>query len=175
MACWNSIEGVWSYKDLIGSKFRIKSVSISYAGIINKNSSFRYSNMELTLKEVYFRASTDGKVLILFRMEEIVGKLFIPSDLELIEIVKASDDPKVCGRFIAETKGLVGNDDYQEKNNPENILVEEIPSRSIQNSDVDRDHSSEPTDRSDMIKSSIEDKEESDFLKNINNWEIVVL
>lgn len=171
MACWSSIDGIWSYKDLIGSKFRLKSISISYAGTINKNSPFRYSNMELTLKEVYFRVSTDGKVLILFRMEEVVGKLFIPSDLELLEIVKAGDDPKVCGRFIAETKGLVGNDDYHEKINSENILTEEIFPKSIQ----DNIDYSGLNDQNGLTKSSVENKEENDFLKNINNWEIVRL
>ena len=123
MACWSDIEGTWSYKDLIGSRFRLKHISISHGGIVNKNNSFKYSESELTLKEVYFRVTTDGKVQPLFRMEEIIGKLFFPNDLELLEISKACDEPKVCGTFITAPKSFVGNDEVtlpEEKINPNN-------------------------------------------------------
>ena len=172
MACWSDIEGTWSYKDLIGSRFRLKHISISHRGIVNKYSSFKYSESELTLKEVYFRVTTDGKVQPLFRMEEIIGKLFFPNDLELLEISKACDEPKVCGTFITAPKSFVGNDEVtlsEETINPNNASVFSRE-RSIPNQEeLIINKSSKETGE------DLDNEDFDDFIKNINNWDIVRL
>lgn len=99
MACWSKIEGTWSYREMIGAKFRVKSLPLSVGGKLQKGCGFRYSNMILTLKDVYFRASTDGKVIPLFRMEEVCGRLFLPRDLELLEVNKIPGITSICGEF----------------------------------------------------------------------------
>lgn len=108
MACWSSIEGTWSYKDMIGAKFKLKSLPISIGGVLQRGCSFRYSQMELTLMDIYFRVSTDGKVIPLFRMKEVCGKLFLPRDLELIEISPVLRTSTICGEFVCGNKTFVG-------------------------------------------------------------------
>ena len=117
MACWSSIEGTWSYKELIGSKFRLKSIPISINGVLQKKCNLKYSQMSMTLKEVYFRVSTDGKVYTLFRMEEVCGKLFLPRDLELIEINRFMPGSTKCGEFVC-GRILVGTG-IEPENSPE--------------------------------------------------------
>lgn len=126
MACWSSIEGTWSYKELIGSKFRLKSIPISINGVLQKKCNLKYSQMSMTLKDVYFRVSTDGKVYTLFRMEEVCGKLFLPRDLELIEINSFMPGSTKCGEFVC-GRILVGTG-IEPENNPE---IEDKPTDNI--------------------------------------------
>lgn len=157
MSCWSNIEGIWSYKDMIGSKFKVKSVCISLNGVINK-SSFKYSNQELTLKEVYFRSSTDGKIIVLFRMEEVCGKLFLPKDLELIEVYKATinDEGLKCGKALVGKKNII------------NDTKEDITTTTTTTTSIPE------------IPPVEEDKEDIpnnifDDTVDINSWEIVIL
>ena len=170
MSCWSNIEGTWSYSDLIGSKFKIKSIRLSSYGQINKSGAFSLSGQELTLKAVYFRASTDGKVLTLFRMEEVCGKLFLPKDLELIEISPVSNISTVCGQFSPCSKNLVGisNEPEEESSSNNNAGLEDPSPVS---------HLLKSSPQSEMIKDTkdIVIKDDDPFLHNINEWEIICL
>ena len=172
MSCRSNIEGTWSYNDLIGSKFKIKSIRLSYYGSINRFGAFKYSGEELTLKAIYFRVSTDGKILTLFRMEEVCGKLFLPKDLELIEISPVSNESTICGRFSPSRKSLIGLVEEEEeeetssgkvsdkKDLPE--IIEDQSSPTINNNQQSEDE-----------KESL--MEEDPFMLNINSWEIISL
>lgn len=110
MACWSDIEGTWSYQDMIGSKFKLKSIAVSRGGVTVKNGDklLRYSQMEMTVKDIHFRASCDGKVIPLFEMEGICGSLFVPRDLELVEVNRFPDIPAISGRIVC-GKAYCGN------------------------------------------------------------------
>ena len=164
MSCWSNIEGTWSYKDMIGSKFKLKSISLSYGGVLNKCNPFRYSEMELTLKDIYFRVSTDGKIIPLFRMEEVCGKLFLGKDLELVEISKASVDPKICGLFVAGPKNYICGCNSEE--------VEEVTTTTTTQSPKEEITTSTTT----TTPIPPEDDEERDpFEQNIDSWDIIEL
>jgi hypothetical protein len=108
MSCWSSIEGTWSYRDLIGSRFKLKSISFSLNKSLKKDCQLRFSEQELTLEEVYFRVTTDGKVFTLFKMKEVCGTLFLPRDVELLDINPVDTSNAVTGQFIC-GKVIVGN------------------------------------------------------------------
>lgn len=109
MSCWSSIEGTWSYWDMIGAKFRITSLSLSKGGILSKCRDIsKYTQRDLILKEIHFKSSTDGKVIPLFEMEGICETLFVPRDLELVEMNPLSNIPAICGKVIC-GKIRVGN------------------------------------------------------------------
>ena len=168
MSCWSNIEGTWSYNDLIGSKFRVKSVRIANYGLINKTASFRYSNEVFTLKAVYFRSSTDGKVITLFRMEEVCGKLFLPKDLELIEINPVSNESTICGRFSPGRKSLIGS--IEGENSSDKVSDEKDPPEITGNqSSPIINNNQQPEDEKESLL------EEDPFLLNINSWEIISL
>lgn len=154
MACWSDIEGIWSYQDMIGSKFKLKSIAVSRGGITVKNGDklLRYSQMEMTVKDIHFRASCDGKVIPLFEMEGICGSLFVPRDLELIEVNRFPDIPAISGRIIC-GKAYCGNriilqDPFEEIN--DKVTIEE-------NND----------NESEEIKPT--------FMDQTNSWEIIGL
>ena len=150
MACWSKIEGTWSYREMIGAKFRVKSLPLSIGGKLQKGCGFRYSNMILTLKDVYFRASTDGKVIPLFRMEEVCGRLFLPRDLELLEVSKIPEITSICGEFdcgrIPAGNGILTEKPISPKPEEETtittttkapIIPEEKPDNGIISGDID--------------------------------------
>lgn len=171
MACWSSIEGTRSYKELIGSKFRLKSVPISINGVLQKKCNLKYSQMSLTLKDVYFRVSTDGKVYTLFRMEEVCGKLFLPRDLELIEINRFMPGSTRCGEFVC-GRILVGTG-VEPENNLDNPEVEDEPTDNI--------ITSTPKPILPNPEEGDEELDEDDFDGDgyiydiIDNWEIISL
>lgn len=166
MSCWSDIEGTWSYKDMRGSRVKLKSVSLSYKGTINKNSAFRYAGMEMTIKDIYFRVSTDGKIIPLFRMEEVTGKLFLGRDLELIEISKTPSDPRVCGKFVTGPKNWAGENISNEENKEE---VEDIITTTSTTTSLPVTTTTTTT--------QIPDPEDDDdpFDQNIDSWEIIIL
>ena len=159
MACWSDIEGTWSYQDMIGSKFKLKSIAISRGGIPVKygDKLLRYSQIEMTVKDIHFRASCDGKVIPLFEMEGICGSLFVPRDLELVEVNKFPDIPAISGRVIC-GKAYCGNridlgDAFEEK-----IKIDELnPNVSI------------------VTEESKDKEEEITFSDQVNSWEIIGL
>lgn len=169
MSCWSNIEGTWSYNDLIGSKFKIKSIRLSSYGTINRSGAFKYSGEELTLKAIYFRVSTDGKILTLFRMEEVCGKLFLPKDLELIEISPVSNESTICGRFSPSRKSLIGSVE-EEENSSDKVSDEKDHSEITGNqSSPVINNNQQPEDEKESLM------EEDPFLLNINSWEIISL
>lgn len=169
MSCWSNIEGTWSYNDLIGSKFKVKSMRLSYFGAVNTSADFKHSGEEYTLKAVYFRASTDGKVIPLFRMEEVCGKLFLPKDLELVEILPVSNISTVCGKFSPCSKNLIGINEETEDGEVEPQTVNEEEPQQSSTYAVRRSVvvNSEESHEKEMI--------EDPFLQNINSWKIVKL
>lgn len=169
MSCWSNIGGTWSYRDLIGAKFKVKSVCLSTHGSINKSCSFRFGGEELTLRDIYFRSSTDGKIITLFRMEEVCGKLFLPRDLELIEINPVSNNPTICGEFSASKKNIIGTSSLEEinsktgdgsKSSSESIIEQFTTKPSLDLDNIDEEETKVNDDP---------------FLYNINSWEIIVL
>ena len=157
MSCWSNIEGTWSYKDLIGSKFKIKSVRLSYYGTLKKDC-FHFSGQTLTLKDIYFRASTDGKIIPLFRMEEICGKLFIPKDLELIEINPVPKIKTDCGKFTCGTKSIIQKEKSSLNNNSEEVIpYQDTELISLMNSSDDVSENQKEID------------------DDIDSWDIIVL
>lgn len=175
MSCWSNIEGTWSYNDLIGSKFKIKSVRLSNYGKISRDSAFRYSGEEFTLKAVYFRSSTDGKVITLFRMEEVCGKLFLPKDLELIKISPVFNVSTVCGKFSPCSKNIIGVNEEQNStiNNPSSNTGEPENFEST----TDQENAAETDPLKPNNKPIVNEEVEIDdpFLHNIDEWEIVFL
>ena len=168
MSCWSNIEGTWSYNDLIGSKFKVKSIRLSSYGNVNRSGAFKYSGEELTLKAIYFRASTDGKVITLYRMEEVCGKLFLPKDLELIELCKANEDPSICGQIKVGPKNIIipGGKDSE-------IIEEEkttTPSPLVKPEDNPVETTSTTTPLPEPEEENIDL-----FDQNINSWEILNL
>lgn len=157
MACWSNIEGTWSYKDLIGSRFKLKSIPISIGGVLQKGcNSLKYSNTEMTLKEIHFRVTTDGKVYTLFQMEEFCGKLFLPRDLEVIEIIPVPTRiATICGEFVCQ-----------------NVPVGNKVSHRIYLEKVEISENSSKKDEDIM---EIEEINETDNIDDINMWEIIEL
>ena len=153
MACWSNIEGTWSYRDMIGSKFKLKSIAVSRGGVTVKNGDklLRYSQMEMTVKDIHFRSSSDGKVIPLFEMEGICGSLFVPRDLELVEVNHFPDIPSICGGIVC-GKAYTGN--KISIPDPDSIFIEE---------DI-------------IIKEENKEKEvEETYTEQINSWEIIGL
>lgn len=172
MSCWSDIEGTWSYKDMRGSRVKLKSVSLSYKGTINKNSAFRYAGMEMTIKDIYFRVSTDGKIIPLFRMEEVTGKLFLGRDLELIEISRTPSDPRVCGKFVTGPKNWAGeNIDEEGSDNSSDDEETEVITTTTSTTTSSPELTTTTT-----TTTQIPDPEEEDpFDQNVDSWEIIIL
>ena len=169
MSCWSNIEGTWSYDDLIGSKFNVKSIRLSSYGNINRSGAFKYSGEELTLKAIYFRASTDGKIITLFRMEEVCGKLFLPKDLELIEINPVSNESTICGRFSPSRKSLIGSVEEEENSSDSVNDEKDLPEITGDQSSPIINNNQQPGDEKESLV------EQDPFLLNINSWEVISL
>ena len=83
--------GIWDYKNMIGAKVKVKSMPISnfHAGILG----------ECTISDIYFRISTDGKVVSVIRLEEYPELFFNWKDIEVIKVFNPSES--ICGTFKA--------------------------------------------------------------------------
>lgn len=162
MACWSKIEGTWSYWDLIGAKFKLKSVPLSINGVLQKDL-IALSRQDLILEEIFFRASTDGKLVPLFRMKNICGKLFRARDLELIEINPLQNISTYCGNFIC-GRVLVGN--KLDANNPFNSETPEIDENPENSEKREYDYQPLiPRDNENQVNNTT----------NIDDWEIISL
>lgn len=85
--------GSWNYEQLIGAKVKVVSTSV--------NNMFRCfdSSNTLTIKEILFRISTDGKVIPVVILSEIPDKAFIWKDLVVLEVRNEFKYDAICGGF----------------------------------------------------------------------------
>lgn len=91
----NSIEGTWTYADMIGSIVTLRSLQCG--------NYFRFlesSSQDLTLEEIYFRVTLDGKISPVFKVKEFPDRLFSVRDMELVEINQVPSVKSICGEFL---------------------------------------------------------------------------
>ena len=89
--------GIWEYYQLIGAKVYIKSMPVS--NFFNlQNASDLY-----TIKDIYFRISTDGKAISVIELKELPGKIFTWKDLMISELVNTVKILPICGAFMSGT------------------------------------------------------------------------
>ncbi len=72
--------GIWEYKNMVGSRVKIKSIPVS--------NFFRLADADktFTVSDVYFRVSTDGKVITVVKLEGLEDVIFTWKDLEVISL-----------------------------------------------------------------------------------------
>lgn len=88
--------GVWNYKNMIGATARIKSMSVS-----NLNNIFAFDSTTLhVIEDIYFRVTTDGKVVTIIRLEDMPDCLFTWKDLEILNMKYISK--AVCGQCLCD-------------------------------------------------------------------------
>ena len=108
MSCWNNIEGIWSYEDLIGAKFRLRAITLSTGGLLISGSRHNFAEDILYLKKVHFQVTTDGMIHPLFEMDGICDRYFKLRELELIEVYPISKDSTICGKIKCGDRVLIG-------------------------------------------------------------------
>ena len=127
MSCWNNIEGTWSYEDLIGAKFRLRSITLSTGGLLIGGSRHNFYKDVFTLKKIYFQVTTDGMIYPLFEMEEVCDRLFKLRELELIEVRPISKEESICGKITCGERVIVGTGVESEENQYiSDIFINEI-------------------------------------------------
>lgn len=89
--------GIWEYSQLIGAKVRVNSMPIS-----NFFGCFSGVNDLLTIKDIYFRISLDGKTITVIELVEYPGKIFTWKDLEIVELHIVSKFKATCGTFLCD-------------------------------------------------------------------------
>lgn len=90
--------GIWEYEQLIGAKVKVSSLPVSnFFGCFSGGG----SNDLLTIKDIYFRISLDGKTITVIELTEYPGKIFTWKDLEIIELNVISKFKAVCGTFLS--------------------------------------------------------------------------
>ena len=87
--------GSWEYSQLLGAKVRVKSMPVSNF----------FCNMSfdiLTIDNIYFRISLDGKAITVIELAEMPGKVFTWRDLEIIELNRRNiyQNAALCGTFL---------------------------------------------------------------------------
>lgn len=109
--------GSWEYSQLLGAKVRVKSMPVS-----NFFCSINASDL-LTIDNIYFRVSLDGKTITVIELTEIPGKIFTWRDLEIVELNSRNlyQDPSLCGVFLCGVT-LCGNKVSLEPSYDENPL-----------------------------------------------------
>ena len=72
--------GIWEYENMVGARVRIKSMPVS--------NFFRLAEIDKTyvVEDVYFRVSTDGKVITVVKLVGMEDLIFTWKDLEVISI-----------------------------------------------------------------------------------------
>lgn len=88
--------GSWEYSQLLGAKVHVKSLPVSNF-FCNINSSDI-----MTIENIYFRVSLDGKTITVIELAEMPGKIFTWRDLEIIELSCKNiyQVPATCGTFL---------------------------------------------------------------------------
>lgn len=89
--------GIWEYSQMIGAKVKVKSMPVS-----NFFGCFSGVNELLTIKDVYFRISLDGKTITVIELVEYPGKIFTWKDLEIVELHVVSQFKATCGTFLCD-------------------------------------------------------------------------
>lgn len=89
--------GIWEYEQLVGAKVRVKSMPVS-----NFFGCFSGVNDLLTIKDIYFRISLDGKTVSVIELTEYPGKIFTWKDLEVVELHIVSKFKATCGTFLCD-------------------------------------------------------------------------
>lgn len=89
--------GSWEHSQLLGAKVHVKSLPVSNF-FCNINSSD-----VMTIENIYFRVSLDGKTITVIELSELPGKVFTWRDLEIIELSSKNiyQDPSICGIFLS--------------------------------------------------------------------------
>lgn len=86
--------GTWDYVQMLGAKVRIKSLPVSnFFGTMCSVADV------LTVKDIYFRISLDGKVITVVELVEYPGKIFTWKDLEVVEVSVTAKFRPICGTF----------------------------------------------------------------------------
>lgn len=88
--------GIWDYDQLLGAKVIVKSMPIS-----NFFGSMCSASDKLTIKDIYFRISLDGKAITVLELNEYPGKIFTWKDLEVVELNTSSKAKPICGTFLS--------------------------------------------------------------------------
>lgn len=85
--------GLWEYWQLVGAKVYVKSMPTS--------NFFRCADADepKTIKDVYFRITTDGKTVTVIELEEYPGKIFTWRDLSVVELKNTEKVNPICGTF----------------------------------------------------------------------------
>lgn len=87
--------GTWNLEQLLGAKVCIKSTSVN-----NFMSCFGFDSSQLvTIKDIYFRISMDGKAFTVIEIEELPSKVFLWKDLEIVELRNKPRFDALCGTF----------------------------------------------------------------------------
>lgn len=87
--------GVWEYDQLLGAKVILKSMPVS-----NFFGTMCSASDKLTIKDICFRISLDGKTITVIELEEYPGKIFTWKDLEIVEINTMTKLKPICGKVL---------------------------------------------------------------------------
>lgn len=88
--------GIWEYEQLLGAKVKLKSLPVSnFFGCMCSDSD------TLTIKDIYFRISLDGKTITVLELAEYPGKIFTWKDVEVVDISSTAKFKAICGTFLA--------------------------------------------------------------------------
>ena len=95
--------GIWEYKQLLGAKVKIKSLTVS-------NLFYTFNTSDIcTIKDIHFRVSIDGKTITIVELDQYPGKVFTWRDLEIQEITNPCIlDETICGEDTSEDSGEIG-------------------------------------------------------------------
>lgn len=87
--------GTWNLEQLLGAKIHVKSTSVG-----NFMSCFNFDSSKLvTIKNIYFRVSMDGKAFTVVEVEEFPEKVFLWKDIEIVELTNKPRFDALCGAF----------------------------------------------------------------------------
>lgn len=87
--------GSWTFEQLIDAKVRVKSSSVG-----NFMSCFGFDSSKLvTIGNIYFRISMDGKAFTVIEIKELPDKVFLWKDIEVVELSNKPRFDALCGTF----------------------------------------------------------------------------
>ena len=93
----NPLEGTWNYRDVIGSKVALSSLPV--VSSYRKYMSGASRSQELTIEDIIFRVSRDGKILPLYKFSEL--EEYYPSNyLTVLCVNPTPDKPAICGWIL---------------------------------------------------------------------------
>ncbi len=93
----NPLEGTWNYRDVIGSKVALSSLPVVSA--YRKYMSGASRSQDLTIEDIIFRISRDGKILPLYKFSGL--EEYYPSNyLTVLCVNPTPDKPAICGWIL---------------------------------------------------------------------------